>query len=891
MPSSLTGDFEAVLQVSGGTINRLLASMHQNAFANTNLPSFPHSLWIRIGDDHAIDGVRGSLQAQLSVPRVDLIQGATDRFLLEVGARVRYKPDPGTSPFPQFIHGTVRAEYRIEDIDPHCLGWAQRAADYLWIRVAKDSVQFDGTWDDDSSGLHVPRSIEELDAEAQATHASITNQVAGLLATTFAATPHRVSKRFRRGSMRSLSAGIGGSAVAIPIGLSGEPVGQIASIGSLLLDDADFGIAVSRDYIESAAQPALDGIQGLQHSFHASVDLGVGGGAEVDYSVRVDNATLQWTGMGSYGLITLSLTGQGWCPRLYTSGLANIDPPQAKDLRMSFDAAQTLLVGFDQPSERLTVVAPWFMPPSVHINYSGPYGGIVTSQAKAGIAAALQAQVPGAIVQVQPLLDALTSYQRKAELIDQLRTLDDQAGARFEEAVFSDDGVVLRGTIPLTPRQRPAVSFQETVEQDGFSALLSWIPGGRIDNLEWSWSLVGQPGSPSTATFEDRFVLRRTPARVGPFGLTIGLTQPLPGIDGAGRVCLTVSGVQVDAVTGRVVPVRSVRSCTGYRLNTTVSVLGKRLFLRDLTGQSHDVPLDQLALVDAAAPSATTGSNTLLLYVDEQIDQDTMASLRRGLEATVREDAGLLLLVLFREGRLRAAAPGLETELHDLSAALGVATIVNEDVGGGWATAFALPSATGEESWRLLSPGGGVTWMLDGRATAAALASALDGCLIPSPPAKAVPIGLGIEIGAKVPAQALDPGMFAVPDAHCPPIGIDRIGMAGSLVGFVRAGSAASMAQLRRLAARQGEPSDTGPFVLAIVDGADAREVETMQQELGLDVALLPDAAGAITDRFAVQIWPTILRLDRTGTVSGIEIGAVAHPHDPEDSEASEAAP
>src|SRR5688572_7954308 len=148
MPNSLTGDFDAVLQISGGTINRLLASMHQNAFANPDLPSFPHSVRMRIGDQDPIDGVRGVVRAQIGVPRIELIHGATDRFIMEVGVRAWYRPDPATEPFPAFIHGTVRAEYRVVDIDPSCLGWSKLAHEYLWIRVVQDSVTFRGTAED-----------------------------------------------------------------------------------------------------------------------------------------------------------------------------------------------------------------------------------------------------------------------------------------------------------------------------------------------------------------------------------------------------------------------------------------------------------------------------------------------------------------------------------------------------------------------------------------------------------------------------------------------------------------------------------------------------------------------------------------------------------------------
>jgi hypothetical protein len=878
--NSLTGDFEAVLQVSGGTINRLLASLHQNAFVNTKLPSFPHVVWMRLGDYRAVDGVRGVVQAQLSVPHVDLIQGATDRFLLEVGARVRYKPDPGTNPLPQFIHGTVRAEYRIEDIDPKCLGWGGRAADYLWVRVVKDSVEFNGTWADDGNVFQVPHSLADLQAADQATHASITRQIAVLLATQFEAKPHRVSRRFRRGSMRSLSDDMG-SAVAVPVGLTGEPAGDIASIGYVWLQDADFGIAVSREFIESVAQPALDGIQGLSRSFHTSVDLGAAGGAEVDYSVRVDSATLEWHGLGSYGLIKLKLTGQGWCPRLYTSGVANIDPPDAKDLRMSFTAEQDLLVGFDPVSERLTVEAPWFLPPVVDVNYGGPYAGTVISRTKGAISDALNAHLPGALANVQPQLDDLTSYQRKADLIAQLKTFDDQAYARFDQAVFSDDGVVLRGQIPLTPRQRPVANFEKTVEQDGFSAFQSWIPGGRVDNFAWSWSWVGQQGNAGTAGFQDRFVLRRPPAKTGRFGLGIGLTEPLPGIDGGGTVCLTINGVQVDAVTGRLVPVQSARQCHGYRLNTNFSVGGGRLFLHDMPQLSHDVPLPQMALLNAAGAPTADGVNTLLIYVDEAWDQATASALKRGLEATVREDAGLLLLILLREGRLSTEGSRVAAAVHELAEPLGVAAIVNEDVHGGWAAAFALPSQAGEPGWRLISPGGGLVWMHDGRVTGEALAGALNEGLFPSRGPKPAMVGVAVGVGARVPGHLLDP--FDAPEAHCPPTGLDRVGMAGSVVGFVQQGSRASVAQLQALAAQHAQRDDQGPLVLAVVDGAGARDVARLKAELGLEFDLVPDGEGVISDRFGVRVWPTTLRLDGAGTVSAIEIGAGHRPNLPDE--------
>ena len=71
MANPLTGDFDAVLQVSGSTLNRLLASMHQNTGLTTSRPTFPNSVSMRVGDPTPIDGMRGRAWVQLSVPRID----------------------------------------------------------------------------------------------------------------------------------------------------------------------------------------------------------------------------------------------------------------------------------------------------------------------------------------------------------------------------------------------------------------------------------------------------------------------------------------------------------------------------------------------------------------------------------------------------------------------------------------------------------------------------------------------------------------------------------------------------------------------------------------------------------------------------------------------------
>ncbi len=114
---------------------------------------------------------------------------------------------------------------------------------------------------------------------------------------------------------------------------------------------------------------------------------------------------------------------------------------------------------------------------------------------------------------------------------------------------------------------------------------------------------------------------------------------------------------------------------------------GGRLFLRDMPELSQDVPFPQLKDLPLAARRRRSGAgaaNTLLIYVDEAWTGETAELLRGGLEACRRYDAGLGVLVLFREGVLDAEGPRVIPEIEKFTRQLGIPAHVNEDVNGGW---------------------------------------------------------------------------------------------------------------------------------------------------------------------------------------------------------------
>lgn len=869
MANALTGDFDAVLQVSAGTLRRLVANMHQNASGNPANPSIPHVAYLRLDDE--VTGHRGSIAAQIGAPHLHLIDGATDRIHLEVGIRARYRADPDSLPLADIIHGTVRAEYRLHDIDPQCVGWHRAGGDYFWFRVVKDSVTFEGTVLNESLSLVFSHLLNEPVIK---TH--LTKHLASILARQFEPAPQRVDKRFQR--IRSIRRGDGpaDAAIAIPYGLTTEtPPGDLASIGDLFLRGHDFGLAVSADFIMSKVRPLVTPLVGWQADLHHEIDAGAGGGLSIDYHARVDTAGADWLGAASVpfmpvsgGLIHVRLTGVGWASRLYRSGVFMLESISASDLRINFTIDQLIRLTFDSATEFLQVSASG--PPMVNVT-GGPKAGYVIAVAKSEIQKRARSRLAGPLAEAQSQLSAIGASQSRGDLVKALKGLDTGADAHFVDAIFRPDGVVLCGPVPLTHRHRPQVSFEQTPARDGFDAIESWIPGGRIDRFEWTWRwftspIETSPGPPGTATEEDTFMLRRPQQPRSKFGLSIALEKPLPGLDGNGKVCLALSGVHVDPFSGALVPVRSVIDCQqfGFELKLPYEV-GPLVRLWDpMRKPGRRTP--EIGIMRLGVPEARATSNTLVLYLDERWDDEAIETLTRGLEACRSQGTGLLVVLLFREGAFAGGDPDVQARVRELRARLPAPMLATEDVRGGWSSTLALPAQGRSPAWRLLNPSGVVSWAHDGRADAELLAATLDRRLVASAPPALATIHTEIRLGERLPIELARP--------ECPPLPLGRTGVADAQVVFVYKGSDSArqvLEDLRRTYDRRDD--DERPLVAVVVEGADGREVDALRDELQLNVPFFPDPRGVLTRRAGVRLSPTTLTVDGSGIVTGFEMG------------------
>jgi hypothetical protein len=482
------------------------------------------------------------------------------------------------------------------------------------------------------------------------------------------------------------------------------------------------------------------------------------------------------------------------------------------------------------------------------------------------------------------LVGGLSLTSRKDELIKQLATMDDLANVWFDEAVFTTDGVIVRGQIAVSGRRRPVHSFEITAENDGYTAYNSWIPGGRVDSFSWSWKWFNNAGDPGSSTATDRYLLRR-PAGTGQgrFGVMLGLRRPLPGLDGMGQVCLAVHGAHVHSVTGQMVPVSTARKCKRFGLDIRLAT-PDRIFVREWVPGPRDPigPVAEVAIHEVSGPDTRGhGANTLVVRAGDRWNREIAMSLREGLANSERRDAGLVVLVLFSDGKLMQNGAEWMSELNELAAELEAPLIVNEDVRGSWSRALGMAShdeAAEDPEWRLISPTGGVTWARSGSLDSRELSVALNDNLFRSPVPETGQTARDMTLGTQLSAFAFESDVIGrlsdSVEAACPPPPFGRLGIEAS-VTFVSKGSAASEAAIRKLASENG--SDTNERSRAVVfDGASAEEVNDLRERLPEGVIAVPDPDGAISRRFGVRVWPSSVAINESGLITEFESGVEA---------------
>jgi len=356
---------------------------------------------------------------------------------------------------------------------------------------------------------------------------------------------------------------------------------------------------------------------------------------------------------------------------------------------------------------------------------------------------------------------------------------------------------------------------------------------------------------------EDSYQLRRPHSSRSRFGAVIGAESPLPGLDGMGRVCLTIQGARVDHVTGAWVPVRSTTECAvfGYEFRMPIEVAPYLRIcdpLREIGRMATEV-----GVVRVGSAGVTGAPNVLACYAGRRWDGRAAETVLAGLAHCRRTDAGLMVLVLFADGALQDADAETVGSLRNLSQESPAPVLVAEDVGGRWATILGVDDTVEVAQWRLLDPRGVISWAPDTSFDADELSRVLEEALVVSAKPALVDLDLGPSVGGRL--------VLDIPTDGCPPAPLGRAPLRPSRVSFVDTGASSS-----RTLDGLVLDGDDGEVVAIVVRDAAEREAAAVADRFGGHVPVVADPTGAVSRRAGVAWTPAVVHLDPAGRVADV---------------------
>lgn len=907
MANNLTGDYEAVVEVSVRQINGLLATLHQKG-ANEDAPlKLLHSAIVRVGDPprrptddlfgdfddwvrnyqkargpvglgalrthltgmappgaakmleavfsnlgQVVEGpeieekVRGTAKVQLASATLSLPSGSTSEVTVHVNIRAHYYPDADTNAMPEPVHGEVQATFEVRQV-------IFRGGKRLLVQPSsQDSkIQFIAAPGTGLSAADVGR---------------ISAQVRKAVRDTFTTLPVDLPADFAFSDFKGLGSGPG-QALALPIRLSEAgpptggvglpteavlptvavlggvlPTGSIQSVNNLFIGSSGFAVAVSKEYVMTVFQPTLDGLRHLQRDFKVSVPVL----PDPTYHVSVTSTPQLRFNNGSLELIIKAKATTG---AFLWPNFNNIVVTQRLTLAMFLN---TLLV---LDNDQATI--------------SGVPGFAIDRVRSAINAERDQALPPAQVALNEELGKALTRFNNA------LRSFDPAASASFTPGssdapgasvsggiAITLDGIIVRGKISGAARSlAPRVSIAETDQGHAFTALESWIPGGGIDRLIWSWVAYGPAGFfgvTKTLTEEHRFILPK-PA---------GITQ-------LSSICLRIEGTRT-LPDGQVVSAAGGTTCQvpdwgdileapSWWETVTLPIwqpdTGAGDILKDAVAGHISVQAD-------TPPKNGLTHNSLVYFADWRADKP-LAALGQAMAQMRRKGFSLVVIVVLPAGAFDSRRREFESKLDSIQERSPAQVLLTEDHEGGWTRTFA---ASKTPSAYLINARREFVWKYEGAVDAKVLAAALDEHLVPAPAPRSRPLRLAVSPGDRAPDVSFeDRGQgFA----------LHRLRGQEVLLNFWQSWSTPCIEELRRLQQLQTGGGGRAPFIVAFHGGKDRKILEEIRKQHGLSFSLVQDADQVIARRYGVRCWPTTVSVNADGLIGHIQFG-VSHEHAP----------
>ena len=891
MANKLTGSYDAVAQVSRRQLNGLLASLHQNGASDQPPLRLGHNGVLRVGDPkptrpefvrlrfgnwirnfqsaggpsnlddfrarlavHAPPGAakmmeeefsklekgrpgrqpskkpRGRVQLQLSSPTIILADGATSEATLLTDVRAHYDPDSGAGEIAAAdhpLHGEVRAAFELSVL-------SSASGRKLSVRPSsKDSkIQFIAASGTGLTGAEVSR---------------ISGELRDIVREKFTPPPVDLPPDFPFSEFKVVGSGAN-QVIALPIQVSDSPLpsGRIQNLDENFADSSGFAFAASKEYIEDLLEPLFDAVSNVVRDFKKEVIIGVTVfGIPLKQTIKFtlqlkSGPSLEWES----GKIKLS---------------AHLKLVVRPGPDVSFKFTQKFKLALNASTQQVTLEADG----NPSVNTDLPFNFLHEAFENA-IKTARDDALSGGAAPVNDAVNQVFAGARQ-KLIGGLKVFDESASATFTAVKITEDGLIVRGEIGSGPRQAPVVQFNEIDEGRAFSALGTWIPGGKIDRYIWSW--VGHSGkgpaklfsaSHKSSTETHRFIFPK-PA----------------GMDPLGSVSLRIEGTQTGA-DGLTVPIAAesppqLRDAFGTIVESPAwwEPIMTPVWLEETKpgAKLKDLIAGHITLQSDRPRGRELTHNTLVYFPDWRADEP-LETVARAMAAMRRRNVSLVLIVVLPADALDSRRSDLEVRLRAVSSRFAGRLMVTVDEEGGWSRAFAV---AGRASAHLVNARRQFAWNSSGDIEPAAMAAALDKHILAAPAPRTHALrpkvsGCGCHSAPDI----------IVEDERGERFALHRMRGRNVILNFFQSWSAPCIRELQRLQAlQQKRPKGGGPYVVAFHGGNDEKAVADLRKRHGLTFPLVQDRDQVIARQYGITCWPTTIAINPDGSIGRMQLGAV----------------
>lgn len=905
MPNTLTGDFEAAVEIRIEALNRILATLHQAGAFKEASPKLLHGITAQVGDSPKLPkfelaetflqqifpskggdvssyapDVLSKVQKNLSTVQKTLIEVLRDLSDAIGPSESAVGPAFALANFPELfiVRGIVQAqlstlsitfpEDTTSEVTVHCQIRALYIRDPGTAALpapihGEVKVGFEAKYqatgnngpmlevkvtDDDNKIGFVPAPGTSLTAvEAK----QISREIRRFLRTKFEPMTVDLEEDFPFRQFKCLGTG-STQAIALPFNPSGAHIPAFADFPTLFLTGADdFAVAFRAHYIKSLLQPVLDALEDFSKTYKVK-DPAFGTTLFIVH-VWVSGATLNF----ETGAIILTVTGG-----------AHLDSkvPFVSDEDYDLAIQQKLSLTLDVPSQTFSLQAVG------NLSLAGSLPAKYKNEARKHLEKMRDDALDDAQGMIQNAL-------KSVKFDDALKPFDAAAKSKYTSVEIQPGGVVLRGTFTASQRPLVVVDFAETPDGKALTAFKSWIPAGTVEKYVWSWvsqdrskPILPWSGTVHEVSIKHRFLFK--PQSSGP---PLGPEKPEPKPPLPWKVyqmCLLVEGTQVRATPG-IANVSGGETCQVEQPDwlAVVPSWWDALLMVPVWGPDpgpegilENAIVGHVNVRVEAQPAADAKTSSIIHFTDLQ----SAAPLSVVGEALLRgkhKDSSLPVVVVLPRGSFQQARSVVERKLGSLPGELQVPLAVTEDYEESWSRAF---NPTGGSASYLLSGDGELVWESQGRLDAASLTCVLNEHAIAGRRRRSHVVRLAVQPGE--PALDLH---FEYGQGHGP--SLSRLRGRRVLLLFWKSCLRPCLAELRRLQHVHNQYGRNGTVVVAIADGEDAHRTGEISREHNLGFTLIPDPDRRNARQYGVNCWPTIVSINENGLVDFVHSGITHH--------------